>query len=149
MKGVGIMNSNEKGFTLIELVVVIAVLAILAGVAIPRFINITTDARIATLRGLQGGINGAVALAQAKYKASGSSGTSVDMDGTTVTVISGTGRPEASSAGIEAAMQSLDGFSVTHSGGGSTFDFSTGAITNCNAAYTDSSGQVAVTTSGC
>lgn len=36
---------TQKGFTLIELVVVIAVLAILAGVAIPKFMDITTRAQ--------------------------------------------------------------------------------------------------------
>jgi prepilin-type N-terminal cleavage/methylation domain-containing protein len=42
--------NRQKGFTLIELVVVIAVLAILAGVAIPRFINVTDQAKLAAER---------------------------------------------------------------------------------------------------
>lgn len=36
---------NRKGFTLVELVVVIAILGILAGLAIPRFMDATTNAR--------------------------------------------------------------------------------------------------------
>lgn len=36
---------NQKGFTLVELVVVIAILGILAGLAIPRFMDATTNAR--------------------------------------------------------------------------------------------------------
>ncbi|QUM75764.1 prepilin-type N-terminal cleavage/methylation domain-containing protein [Moritella sp. 24] len=47
------MHKN-KGFTLIELVIVIIVLGILAAVAIPRFINVQQDARIATIKGIAG-----------------------------------------------------------------------------------------------
>ena len=45
---------KNKGFTLIELVIVIIVLGILAAVAIPRFINIQQDARIAAIKGIAG-----------------------------------------------------------------------------------------------
>ncbi len=43
---------KNKGFTLIELVAVIAVLGIIAVAAAPRFLNIKSDATIATLDGL-------------------------------------------------------------------------------------------------
>lgn len=36
---------NKKGFTLVELVVVIAILGILAGIAVPRFMDATATAR--------------------------------------------------------------------------------------------------------
>ncbi len=39
-------KNNKKGFTLIELIVVIAILAILAAIAIPRFTNVTADAKL-------------------------------------------------------------------------------------------------------
>lgn len=48
---------NKKGFTLVELVVVIAILGILAGIAIPRFMSATETARgaktVADLRTLE------------------------------------------------------------------------------------------------
>jgi len=48
-------NRNiNKGFTLIELVIVIIVLGILAATAIPKFIDISRDARISVLESISG-----------------------------------------------------------------------------------------------
>lgn len=144
--------NREQGFTMIELIVVIAIIAILAAVAIPRFITQTGNARIAALNGLAGAINSSVALAQAEYVAEGNSSastaTSVTMNGTSVTVIAGTGRPAGTAAGIGTALQTLSGFSAAYAAGVGTFNF-TSAITNCSLTYTDTTGVVAVTSSGC
>lgn len=50
------MLKSHKGFTVIELVVVIVVLGVLAAIAAPRFLNLSSDAQIASLHGLGGSV---------------------------------------------------------------------------------------------
>ncbi|ACA88661.1 type II secretion system protein [Shewanella woodyi] len=57
---------NQKGFTLIELVVVIIILGILAVTAAPKFINLQSDARASTLDGMKGALQGANTLLYSK-----------------------------------------------------------------------------------
>lgn len=51
---------NQKGFTLIELVMVIVILAILGAVAIPQFVNLQGEARLANEAGVAGGVRAGI-----------------------------------------------------------------------------------------
>ncbi|MFE8730016.1 type II secretion system protein, partial [Aeromonas hydrophila] len=59
------MNNKHRGFTLIELVLVIIVLGILAVVALPRFINIKDDALKSMVSATAGNFASAARLANA------------------------------------------------------------------------------------
>jgi prepilin-type N-terminal cleavage/methylation domain-containing protein len=55
----------KKGFTLVELILVITILGILAVSALPRFIDVTTEAEQASRDGVVGAVRAGIALARA------------------------------------------------------------------------------------
>ena len=80
---------KQSGFTLIELVIVVVILGFLAVTAIPKFLDLTDQAKQANIEGMAGGFATAISLARAQWEAEGrpknaSNQNNVDYDGTTV-----------------------------------------------------------------
>ena len=62
---------KSAGFTLIELVIVVVILGFLAVTAIPKFLDLTDQAKQANIEGMAGGFATGVSLARAQWEAKG------------------------------------------------------------------------------
>jgi len=131
---------KEKGFTLIELVMVIVILGILAAFALPRFADLGGDARSSSLQGLAGAMKSAASIAHSAQLASGSTlGTSVTLEGQAVTMVNG--YPTADTAGIVAAIDvdTTNDYTVSTTDAGGTAGGDTITLeiqANCSVQYT-------------
>lgn len=95
---------SQKGFTLIELVIVIVILGILAAVAIPRYISLQVEARAAAVNGLFGTVRSAAAMVKATALVRGvTNGNITTEDGTVVTVVNR--YPATAAGGIDNAVE--------------------------------------------
>lgn len=151
-------KNHMQGFTLVELIVVIVILGILSATALPRFINVTVDARRSAVEGFAGGLRSAVNVAQARYFATGTNAASINMaDGSTVavgTAGAASGVPTGTALGIGAMMRcesatACQGADIALTAGGASTWTPTDGSATCQATYNDTTGVVAAVVTNC
>jgi|TARA_R100000049_G_C1956964_1_gene115064 MSHA pilin protein MshA len=140
-----IPNRKEKGFTLIELVMVIVILGILAAFALPRFADLGGDAREASIKGAQGAVKSASAIAHSAWLAGGNPAT-VTLEGTVIDMTAA-GYPEADPSTndgiIEAAQLDANDYTLDNTTTAGTLTVTLG---NCFFEYTEADGAVSAVT---
>ena len=89
-------RKQQTGFTIIELVITITIIAILAAIALPRYVAVQADARLAKMNAIRGALSSAAALARARCELDlvatpagpcTAIGGTANMDGTAVAMI--------------------------------------------------------------
>lgn len=124
---------RHAGFTLIELVIVIVILGILAAAALPRFSDLSQDARLAAVNGLAGSIRSAASIAHATQLAKGfSAAIPVDLEGTAISMSA----TYPAATNISMALTDFSGFTVV-SIGTSAVDFRLSGRAECRVRYTE------------
>ncbi|WP_158965638.1 prepilin-type N-terminal cleavage/methylation domain-containing protein [Paraglaciecola sp. L3A3] len=159
---------QQRGFTLIELIIVIVILGILAVTAAPKFIDIQGDARAATLQGVKAALQGGAQLVYAKSAIAGEQKTAAAGDSTSQVSVGGQtvetdyGYPDAEAAtattlsgwvelatsdftftvGAGGTTSAVGTFTI-HPADANTIDLTLTAATgaSCHVLYTESTGE--------
>ena len=140
------MKRSQQGFTLIELVMVIVILGVLAAVAVPKFVDLSGDARAAAVKGVAGAlasgssINYSTALARNQADgatwatATAKAGVTDPSGGCTTTVASG-----LAPTGVTFAATGSGAYNVS----GGTAPTVVGGTTTCTVTSVDDTSRTA------
>jgi MSHA pilin protein MshA len=107
-------SSAQGGFTLIELICVIVILGILSATALPKFMDLSSDARRANVHAAGGALASVSAMTHGKWLISGAGTTPIDMEGIIVAMV--VGYPSSAATTAAAAGLTIDDWTITTNG---------------------------------
>ncbi len=130
------MKNQQSGFTLIELIMVIVILGILAAFALPKFADLSGDARYSSISGALGSVRSASAIVHSAALAKNQTGPTgtVNLEGTDINTIYG----YATEDDILVAAQLSSDFDTTTAG--------TITLGACSFTYTEAAAPAAPAT---
>lgn len=133
------VKASQKGFTLIELVVVIVILGILAVTAAPKFIDLTGDAKASTIEAVRGSLNSAADMAHAKALIADTVDGDISVNGSTITLVNGYPNKTSINTLMDIDTSSSDSVFVLDTSGTSaaTYSYKGSTAATCQAIYTE------------
>jgi MSHA pilin protein MshA len=131
-----IFNKKESGFTLVELVVVVAVVGVLAVVATPKIVSVASNARVASLSGVVQSLTSANARNFAIREAEGSDGDAVTSCTTALNTVEAGALPTGYVLSLDPAITAFLKDNSTYTAGDivtstDTTAFDSGTTYNC------------------